>query len=91
MTLLRFRDGMTETMIANLLGYSRGTVSKYIGNIRRQQTVTPMIKIREIFRLRRETDLRIQDIAKEVGVSRYTVSKWIKVAKDAENDATEQE
>ena len=54
MTLLRFRDGMTETMIANLLGFSRSTVSAHIGNVRRQQTVTPMAKIREIFRLRLE-------------------------------------
>ena len=90
MTLLRFRDGMTETMIANLLGFSRSTVSAHIGNVRRQQTVTPMAKIREIFRLRLETDLTIQDIAKEVGVSRYTVSKWLKVAKDAEADAQEE-
>lgn len=76
------QDGATYKEIGDYFGVKAGTIEAILAKVKNRRTTSKIVvpSDDELYQLYILDDRRQHDIAKQYGVSRYTVSRWLKKA-----------
>ena len=84
MILLRYRDGLSITQVADELGICTNTVLSVQKRLGERKAIS-IDKIRSIYRLKHENGMSDASIAQELDISRSTVEKYLEFEKSDED------